>query len=168
MRLCIGLSLAVCLCVPALAEEVPGPWLSDYGKALSLTRESQNKPLLVVLDVPGDQDRCLKPIKMVQEDESQREVLAQYTCCRIDVSGEYGQKCAKAFGASSFPHTAIIDKTGAVLLYQQSGQVDSSQWLQVLSRYQDGERFRQAGYRRDAGAASSSSEWGFRGRFCRT
>jgi len=47
---------------------------------------------------------------------------------------------AKAFGATQFPHTAIIDRTGAVVIFKQPGQIAEGEWTAVLTRYKTGLR----------------------------
>jgi hypothetical protein len=113
-------------------------WQADYGKALAATRTDQ-RPLLVVLDVPASSDASLAGDLLATEGE-QAELLAKYELCHVDVSTEYGQKVAQAFKATEFPHTAIIDRTGAVVLYKNAGQMDESQWSATLAKYQAGTR----------------------------
>jgi hypothetical protein len=58
----------------------------------------------------------------------------------VDVTTDYGRKVAKAFGVSALPHTAIIDKTGSVILYQQSGELPEEQWNGAIQRHRTGIR----------------------------
>ncbi len=67
-------------------------------------------------------------------------MLGNYELCHVDVSTEYGQQVAKAFGATQFPHTAIIDRTGAVVLFKKPGQIAETEWTAALTRYQSGEQ----------------------------
>lgn len=118
-------------------------WQADYGKALAATR-SDHRPLLIVLDVPSDSATATedevtdgKPLETIDE---QSELLSAYQRCRIDVSTEYGKKVARLFGAKKFPFTAIIDKTGSVVLCKKTGQLTEEQWHATLATYQKGER----------------------------
>ncbi|HEX6961983.1 MAG TPA: hypothetical protein VF175_08965 [Lacipirellula sp.] len=111
-------------------------WQADYGKALAATRSDQ-RPLLVVLDNPAD-PKAAFDAKLLAADGEQGQALKSYRVCRVDVSTEYGQKVAEAFGATQFPHTAIIDRTGSTVLFKQPGQMDGQQWQATLVKYQKG------------------------------
>ena len=116
-------------------DAVPTPveWHADYGKALAATR-TDDRPLLVVLDDPSD-------TQAAAEDEQMKTVgLTSYRLCRIDSSTEYGQKVAEVFNAQQFPFTAIIDKTGSVVLHKKQGKLTDAEWNVVLSAYKTGER----------------------------
>ncbi len=58
--------------------------------------------------------------------------------CHVDVTTEYGQKVAKVFNAKEFPHVAIIDKTGSMVIFKKTGQIDSAEWQKILDEPQDG------------------------------
>jgi hypothetical protein len=111
-------------------------WQADYGKALAATR-SDHRPLLVVLDNPTEPQAHLDDALLKAEGE-QGELLGAYQLCRVDATTEYGKKVAKAFGASQLPHTAIIDRTGSVVLYRQPGQIAANDWSATLAKYQSG------------------------------
>ena len=113
-------------------------WQSDYGKALAATR-SDDRPLLVVLDVPSDPASAVATDHLESKGE-QSELLDAYQRCHVDVSTDYGEKVAKVFGAEKFPFTAIIDKTGSVVLCKKMGQLSSDEWRETLAKYQTGER----------------------------
>jgi len=117
----------------AVASTHSAQWQTDYGKALAETR-ADDRPLLVVLDVPSD------PKAAAQDKQLKTEKLTSYRLCHIDASTEYGQKVAKVFKAEKFPFTAIIDKTGSIVLHKQQGQLTDAQWNETLSTYQSGER----------------------------
>ncbi len=117
----------------AVASTQPVEWQADYGKALAATR-ADNRPLLVVLEVPSD------PKTTVEGEQLTVEGLASYRLCRIDASTEYGQKVAKVFHAEKFPFTAIIDKTGSVVLHKKQGKLTDAEWNETLSAYKAGER----------------------------
>jgi hypothetical protein len=116
-------------------------WETSYGKALESTR-SEGQPLLVVLDKPGSADARLAPELMSpgEQGAKQLELLRSYELCHVDVSTEYGQKVADAFKAKTFPHVAVIDKTGSVIIYSKSGQTSSDEWARILSAYKSGDR----------------------------
>ena len=113
-------------------------WQADYGKALAATRSDQ-RPLLVVLEDPADPNSSIEP-KLLAAQGEQGELLKPYRLCRVDVSTEYGKKVAQAFGATKFPHTTIIDKTGKVVLFKKPGQIDDQQWQTALVKFEKGER----------------------------
>ena len=111
-------------------------WQSDYAKALEATRHN-DRPLLVVLDVPGDPQEALET-KQLDTKGEQSALLGAYQLCHVDVSTEYGKKVADAFRAKQFPFTAIIDKTGSVVLVKKAGQISSDEWEETLATYQSG------------------------------
>jgi len=116
----------------------PALWQADYGKALAATR-SDDRPLLVVMDVADDPEQSAMP-EQLAKDKEQSELLDSYQLCHVDVSTDYGKKVAEVFHATSFPHTAIIDKTGSVILCRKTGQLSDDQWQETLAKYQDGDR----------------------------
>ena len=132
--------LAAALVAASFATSTPASldWQADYGKALAATRSDQ-RPLLVVLDIPANPQQSLSTELLATEGE-QAKVLGAYELCHVDASTEYGQKVAEAFGATQFPHTAIIDRKGEVVLFKKAGQVQESEWNTTLVKYQSGER----------------------------
>lgn len=122
----------------AVAATKPVEWQADYGKALAATR-ADDRPLLVVLDVPNDAKKAVEK-DQVKTDGDQANLLAKYQLCRIDASTEYGQRVAKVFKANKFPFTAIIDKTGSVVLTKKQGQLTDAEWNETLTNYKSGER----------------------------
>jgi len=113
-------------------------WQTDYGKALAATR-ADSRPLLVVLDVP-DNPKTTVETKQVAKDESQEKLLSAFQLCHVDASTAYGKKVAKAFGTSTFPYTAIIDKSGSVVICRKEGQLSNDQWQKILAKYRTGQR----------------------------
>jgi hypothetical protein len=111
-------------------------WQADYGKALAATRSDQ-RPLLVVLDNPTDPQAAFDS-KLLAAEGEQAQVLKSYRLCRVDVSTDYGQKVAQAFGATQFPHTAIIDKTGSTVLFKKPGQIAGEEWQSTLAKFEKG------------------------------
>jgi hypothetical protein len=116
-------------------------WETSYGKALEETRAGQD-PLLVVLDKPNSKEARLEPA-LLSEDKATSEnskLLKPYRLCHVDVTTEYGQKVAKAFNAKEFPHVAIIDKTGSMVIFKKTGQMDSAEWEKILNANKAGDR----------------------------
>jgi hypothetical protein len=142
----------------ATAAATPGKldWQADYGQALEATR-SDHRPLLVVLDVPANPEAALDQTLLSGEGE-QAALLGNYQLCHVDASTEYGQQVAKAFGATQFPHTAIIDRNGAYVLFKKPGQITATEWNATLTRYQSGEQTtaRTVSYRGSVLPASST------------
>jgi hypothetical protein len=116
-------------------------WEPSYGKALAETRTG-NSPLLVVLEKPNSEEGRVDA-KLLSENKvsgKEYELLRPYRLCRVDVTTQYGKKVARAFRANTFPHVAIIDKTGSLVLYRKSGKMDSAEWQATLARHKNGER----------------------------
>jgi hypothetical protein len=134
--------LATATLAVSLLTSTPQPleWQADYGKALAATR-SGDQPLLVVVDKPGTSDKQLDPNLLSQDtiEGQDFELLRPYHLCHVDASTDYGQAVAKAFKADSFPFTAIIDKTGSVVLFSKTGQMASDEWQVLLKSYQKGD-----------------------------
>lgn len=122
----------------AVATSESVEWHADYGKALAATR-ADDRPLLVVLDVPSDEKKAVEDEQLKPEGE-QADLLAKYQLCHIDASTEYGQRVAKVFKAEKFPFTAIIDKTGSVILSKKQGQLTDEEWNETLANHKSGER----------------------------
>lgn len=124
----------------AAAPKAPH-WEGSYGKALEATRSGQD-PLLVVLDKPNSKEARIEPA-LLSEDKAGGEtskLLRPYRLCHVDVTTDYGQKVAEAFHAKEFPHVAIIDKTGSMVIYKKTGQIDSAEWQKILTSNKSGER----------------------------
>lgn len=132
-------------------------WQNDYGKALEATRSDQ-RPLLVVLDIPSDPKSSLAA-NLLDAQGNAAKSLEPYRVCHVDASTEYGRKVAEAFHATTFPHTAIIDKTGAVVIYKKPGQIADGEWQEMLVKYQSGDRAveQTVFYRGDASVYSGTS-----------
>jgi hypothetical protein len=124
----------------ATAPKAP-EWEQSYGKALQATRAGQD-PLLVVLDKPNSKDARVEPELLSEDDVSgdNSKLLSPYRLCHVDVSTDYGQKVAKAFKAKDFPHVAIIDKTGSVVIFRKTGKIQQDEWKQILTQNKSGER----------------------------
>jgi hypothetical protein len=150
------------LAISVLAS-APGPveWQADYGKALAETR-SDGQPLLVVLDKPQSDDARIEPTLLGEgaAEGQKAEHLNEYNLCHVDVTTDYGQKVAKAFKAESFPHTAIIDKAGSVIIFAKSGKIDGSEWNTVLAKHKDGVRpaARRVSYKISDGSTSGTTQ----------
>ena len=116
-------------------------WDSSYGKALEATRAGQD-PLLVVLDKPSSDEARIEPALLSENDASgdNSKLLTPYRLCHVDVTTEYGQEVAKAFHAKDFPHVAIIDKTGSVVIFKKTGQIKQDEWSKILTSYKSGDR----------------------------
>jgi hypothetical protein len=124
-----------------VANPQQAQWESSYGKALEATREA-DEPLLVVLDKPDSKDARLSPELLDEELASAEDskLLKPYKLCHVDVSTGYGKKVAKAFHATSFPHVAIIDKTGSTVIFRKSGKIKADEWQQILTKHKTGDR----------------------------
>src|SRR6476660_10646929 len=130
------------LAIGLLAASPKAPeWETSYGKALEETRSGQD-PLLVVLDKPSSKDARIAPALLSEEKATSdtSKLLKPYRLCHVDVTTEYGQKVAKVFNAKEFPHVAIIDKTGSMVIYKKTGQIDSAEWQKILNANKAGER----------------------------
>ncbi|HWB10925.1 MAG TPA: hypothetical protein VG826_16985 [Pirellulales bacterium] len=113
-------------------------WLSDYGKSLEATRESQ-RPLLVVIDQQPKWLAHVEPVSEIEEPVAPS-LLKKYTLCHIDATTRYGKSVAQAFRTSTFPTTVIIDRTGSVQLATRPGRLSAATLKSLLVAHQDGKR----------------------------
>ena len=107
-------------------------WNTNYKSALMAARNN-HKPLVVVLENTKDPDEALSQ-STLELDENVASLLGKYELCRIDVSTEYGQKIANAFGASEFPFTAISDTNCKVIRHRNVGRPTVQVWKQILAQ----------------------------------
>jgi hypothetical protein len=123
------------------ASPQPQKWEESYGKALEVSR-AEKSPLLVVLDNPNSENGRVEPALLgaAAPDAKQAELLRPYRLCHVDVTTDYGQKVAKAFQAKTFPHVAIIDKTGSSVIFRKTGKIDAAEWEEALTLHRNGER----------------------------
>lgn len=135
--------LATATLAVSLLASTPQPlqWQADYGQALEATRAG-DQPLLVVLDDPDAEQARLEPELLSHGEISgaESDLLRPYHLCHVDVSTDYGKKVAKAFKAEDFPFTAIIDKTGSVIIFSKAGKLANEEWQDVLKKYREGDR----------------------------
>jgi hypothetical protein len=133
--------LASTLLSVSLLTAPPKPlhWEASYGKALEATR-ADNTPLLVVLDKPNSKAARVEPqlLGMGESDDKSVELLRPYRLCHVDVTTDYGQKVARAFRATSFPHVAIIDKSGSKVIFRKTGHIQAEEWQQILVQHRRG------------------------------
>ena len=124
----------------AAAPKAPH-WEGNYGKALEATRSGQD-PLLVVLDKPNSKEARIEPALLSEETVSgdNSKLLRPYRLCHVDVTTDYGQKVAEAFHAKNFPHVAIIDKTGSMVIFHKTGKIEPAEWQKILTSHKSGER----------------------------
>ena len=148
----IAITLSTAVVAPKAAE-----WHADYGKALAATR-TDDRPLLIVLDAP----KTAAGKQQLDTAGEQAKLLAAYQLCHVDISTEYGKRVAKVFNAKQFPFTAIIDKTGSIVLHKKQGALTDAQWSKTLTTYKSGERstlrYHSTGYR---GAIENSGYYSY-------
>jgi hypothetical protein len=125
------------IAAPAADADSAQAWHADYGKALAETKQD-GQPLLVVFDKPGDEQQRLD--KSLLSAESGAFPLDSYALCHIDVTTDYGKQVAEGFKVTEFPHVAIIDKSGSVILKRVSGDISKAEWKDVLKKHADGLR----------------------------
>lgn len=128
---------AAAVAAPAAESAPASAWHADYGSALAETKQD-GQPLLVVLEKPADDAGRLNPSLLTAD--SGAFPLESYALCRIDVTTEYGKQVAEGFKVTEFPHVAIIDKSGSVILRRVSGEISKAEWKDVLKKHADGLR----------------------------
>jgi hypothetical protein len=123
------------------ADPSSSAWESDYGRALTTTRQAQQKPLLVVIDMPTDAQHRIEPVRLIKEQSVNQDagLLAAYELCHVDASTEYGKKVARSFKTTTFPHVAVIDKTGRKIIHTATGPLTDAQWKALLINYKAGQ-----------------------------
>ena len=123
--------------VPTAPADSARAWHGNYSQAVAETKQ-ESQPLLVVFDKPGDENAELDPSLLSAE--SGAIPLDSYALCHIDATTEYGKQVAEGFKVTEFPHVAIIDKSGSVVLRRVSGDISQSEWKQVLKEHKNGDR----------------------------
>lgn len=136
------LALSLVAALPTTAA--PADWKADYGEALAATRESA-KPLVVVIDRAGVEGEQLSTELL--SPNSGAFPLDSYALCHVDASTEYGKKVAEVFNVTSFPHVAIIDKTGSIILKRMSGEISRDSWIATLETHREGKYRTGSAYR---------------------
>lgn len=129
--------MAVAASALTAGQQTAPQWHDDYGQALAETKQ-EAQPLLVVLDDPSNEAKRLDPALLSAETGGLS--LGSYALCRVDVTTDYGKKVAEGFKVTEFPHVAIIDKSGSVILRRIKGDVSLAEWKSVLNRHQNGVR----------------------------
>ncbi len=131
----ILVSFAAVLTTSATPEATPElAWQANYSEAVEQSRHDE-RPLLVVFDDPTDKTRRIKP-ELLKNGNA----LSNYELCHIDASTEYGKQMAEGFRVESFPHVAIIDRSGNVVLNRMSGPITEGNWKSTLERFKKGNR----------------------------
>ena len=137
-----GVLTSLAIAVSALAappSSSAGPnWNGNYGKALFVAKMDR-KPLLIVLDRPSDEGNRVEQVAY-KGNQLTNSLLRPYQLCHVDVTTEYGKSVARAFRTTSFPYTAIIDKTGSRIIYQKSCRFRSQDWVGALVKFRAGIR----------------------------
>lgn len=122
---------------PTAQADSAAAWHANYSEAVAETKQ-EHQPLLVVFDKPGDEAEQLDPSLLSAE--SGAFPLDSYALCHIDATTDYGKQVAEGFKVTEFPHVAIIDKSGSIVLRRVSGDVSQSEWKKILKEHKDGAR----------------------------
>ncbi len=130
-----SVAIAATMCTQPLSAT---EWNNNYGDALKDAKAAK-KPLLVVIDEPSNPKGRIDQVHFTG-DTTQPELLSPYRLCHVDANTPYGKRLAKAFGAKSFPYTAITDKTSKVLIFEKSGKFSTSDWVATLVKHREGQR----------------------------
>lgn len=132
----IGLGTWIIGVAALLAPNTENRWGTDYTNALQQAQQ-ESRPLLVVLVTPELHAAPTTQVSL-KAGTAEATLLKNYKLCRIDVTTPYGQKMAKAFAATSFPFTSIIDRTGKVQIFRKAGQFSHEEWEATLVDYKSG------------------------------
>jgi hypothetical protein len=135
-----GMIAALAVATGMLSQAPAPAWKSTYAEAYHAGKAAR-RPVLVVIDKPGDAAYRIDQVSLVRTDIGADEaaLLASYELCHIDAGTPYGQDVAKRFGATQFPYVAITDKRVEFLLTQHTGRMSQQQWLATLAKYRTGE-----------------------------
>jgi len=105
-------------------------WYSDYHVAKDASIAAGTR-LLVVLEDPTKPQHSIEQVSTMTS-SVELELLKPFTTCRIDVSTEKGKDLAGKFGATEYPYTAVIEKTGKWIVYSNQGRFTNSEWVSML------------------------------------
>lgn len=123
--------LAATIALTACQAATAADWHTDYGTALKQTR-SDDRPMLVVIDEPGNQELSVSKEVLDQADGK------TYDLCHVDASTKYGKKVAKAFKTKQLPYVAFIDKGGKVILHSETGKLTKGTFTHLQTKYRTG------------------------------
>jgi len=122
---------------PTAQADSANAWHANYSEAVAETKQ-EHQPLLVVFDKPGDEAAELDPSLLSAE--SGAFPLDSYALCHIDANTDYGKQVAEGFKVTEFPHVAIIDTSGGIVLRRVAGDVSQGEWKKILKEHKDGAR----------------------------
>ena len=128
-------SIVVCLAssvVTSPTTEATLQWQEHYGAAKRLAQKTE-RPLLVVLENPANPAGKIDETKISEKD---RQAIAKqkFELVRVDVNTDYGKRVAKAFGAKSFPYTAVTDDRSVNIVYRKAGPMSEKDWRVALAK----------------------------------
>lgn len=112
-------------------------WSDHYADAKKQAAAEQ-RPLLVVLEDSTSPAGQFDQNNLASQ-EKQVAMLQNYQLCRMDVNTPYGKLVAEAYGAKTFPFTAITDHGARVVKFRGSGAMTPQQWEQTLVKQQQPE-----------------------------
>ena len=107
-------------------------WNRHYADAKRAAQTSK-RPMVVVLENPTSPQEKLDVRKLSDTDRS---ILRQenFELCRVDVNTNYGKRVAEAFGAKSFPYTAVTDDESRKIVFRKAGQMSKLDWTVALAK----------------------------------
>ena len=113
------------------AERTSITWNTHYGSAKRVAQATK-RPLLVVIENTGT---VPNQIEAELDDSSKKKILKQdFELVRVDANTDYGKRVAKAFGARSFPYTAVTDGASERIVFRKAGPMSQTDWTVALAK----------------------------------
>lgn len=127
----IGLAANILMGAALLAAEPQAPqWNTNVRQAWLEARQT-SKPLLVVIDVPSDNNRRIQQVSH-KPDATQQALLSRYVLAHVDASTRYGRQVAEFYNVTEAPTTLVLRPASGTTTHRQSGQMGAQQWANLL------------------------------------
>lgn len=98
---------------------------------------AQHRPMLVILNLPGDEAEAL-PLEQLKQGQASRDLLDDYVVAVIDTGSEHGRKVHELFGKPALPRTVVIDERQEKQVFRTSNRLRPATLTAVLQQYRHG------------------------------
>lgn len=122
------------IALTAVPETPKHQWQHSYRKSLAESRRA-DKPLFIVFCPGASAYGEMTRKGPFLANEIEQALKADYARLFVDTSTKQGKALANAFEADNFPHLVVIDRTGTMQVYWQTGPQTVDQLSGVLKKY---------------------------------
>ena len=107
-------------------------WNEHYGRAKAAA-EASKRPMVVVLENPSNVNESIDEEQLSEQDRA-RLRAKNFELCRVNVGTAYGKRVAEAFGAKTFPYTAVTDAQSKSIVFRKAGKMSELDWSTALAK----------------------------------